>query len=100
MPIDYSEYPVDWHEISQRIRERDGNRCKWCLAENYQPHPVTGSKVILTTAHLNHIKEDVSDENLASLCQKCHLGHDLEMHIHKRKYGRKYDGPQQLDLDL
>lgn len=31
---------------------RAGGRCEWCQAVNYEPHPVTGSKVILTTAHL------------------------------------------------
>lgn len=35
MPIDYSEYPDNWHEISLRIRtERAGNRCETCGVEN------------------------------------------------------------------
>lgn len=88
-PIDYSEYPSDWPEISRRIRfERAGNRCEGCGAENYKPHPVTGSRVVLTVAHLNHVKYDVREENLKALCQKCHLGHDLPRHIYNRKYGR------------
>lgn len=31
MPIDYSEYPADWKEISRRIRfERAKNQCEQC----------------------------------------------------------------------
>lgn len=89
MPIDYREYPADWKQISRRIRyDRAKNRCEWCGAKNHEPHPVTGSKVVLTTAHLNHDKMDVRDENLKALCQKCHLGHDINRHIYNRKYGR------------
>ena len=96
MPIDYRDYPKDWHAISRRIRfVRAKNRCEWCPAKNGEPHPRTGSKVVLTVAHLNHIKHDCRDENLAALCQACHLGHDRHRHVHKRKYGRKFDGPHQ-----
>jgi len=89
MPIDYKEYPPDWIEISRRIRfERARNKCEWCGAENYEPHPVTKSKVVLTVAHLNHEKMDCRDENLAALCQRCHLAYDHKRHIWNRKYGR------------
>jgi len=27
-------YPKDWRAISKRIRERDGQHCKWCKAPN------------------------------------------------------------------
>lgn len=81
MPIDYSKYPADWKAISQRIRfERAHNRCEWCGAENYKLHPETGSKVILTVAHLNHDITDNRDENLAALCQRCHLRYDADHH--------------------
>ncbi len=101
MPIDYSEYPDDWHEISRRIRfDRAGNRCEFCKAENGKPNPETGSKVVLTVAHLNHIKADVRDENLAALCQKCHLDYDRDRHIANRKYGRGRFGPHQRKLKL
>lgn len=79
MPVDYSIYPPNWKtEIRPRILERAGNRCEFCGAENYQSHPVTGSRVILTVAHLDHDPEnwEVADERLAALCQKCHLGYD------------------------
>ena len=103
MPIDYSRYPDDWHEISKRIRfERAQNKCEWCGAENYQPHPATGSKVILTVAHLGtdhqdgrkgdkHDKHDVREENLAALCQRCHLGYDLKDHM-RHRYENQREG--------
>lgn len=89
MPIRLEErdrYPKDWPEISRRIRDRAGNRCEGspahpdCRAENGRPHPVTGSRVVLTTAHLNHRPEDCSEGNLKALCQRCHLTYDAKHH--------------------
>lgn len=42
-------------------------------------------KIVITIAHLNHTKEDNRPENLAALCQKCHLNYDRHRHIAKRK---------------
>lgn len=42
-------------------------------------------KVVLTVAHLNHISGDDRDENLAALCQWCHLTHDLTHHQKSRE---------------
>jgi 16S rRNA A1518/A1519 N6-dimethyltransferase RsmA/KsgA/DIM1 with predicted DNA glycosylase/AP lyase activity len=89
MPIDYKLYHPDWKNISVRIRfERAKNRCEWCNAENYKPHPKTGSKVILTVAHINQNKDDNREENLAALCQRCHLNHDRRKHISNRLNNR------------
>ena len=80
MPIHPSmkdRYPDDWSSISRRIRfERADNRCEWCAAENYWPHPETGSKVVLTVAHLDHDPTNNADDNLAALCQLCHNTYD------------------------
>ena len=83
MPIRPSErarYPKDWRAISQRIRERARNRCEQCGAENGKPHPITGSKVVLTVAHLDHCPEHNDDSNLRAWCQRCHLTHDAKEH--------------------
>lgn len=91
MPIDYNEYHPKWHLISRLIRfKRAKNRCEWCGAENYKPHPVTGSKVILTVAHIDRDKDNNKFDNLAALCQRCHLNHDRSDHINNRKYGREW----------
>ena len=91
--MDYKEYPANWlTEIRPRILARANNCCEFCGAENYQPNPKTGSKVMLTIAHLDHDKanHEVTDERLAALCQRCHLGYDLGRHIENRKFGRNF----------
>jgi 5-methylcytosine-specific restriction endonuclease McrA len=88
MPIDYSKYHPKWRLISKLIRyNRAKHKCEWCGAINYQSHPVTGSKVILTVAHIDRNKNNNRFNNLAALCQRCHLNHDRKHHIRKRKYG-------------
>lgn len=84
-------YPKNWKEIVKKIKDRAGNRCEGspdypdCRAENGKPYPVTGSKVVLTTAHLNHDETDCRDENLRCWCQRCHLNYDKEHHAETRR---------------
>jgi len=87
MPFDRSKYPDDWEEISKRIRfERAGGRCEGspaypdCRAEHGKAHPITGSMVVLTTAHLDHDITNGAGENLRAMCQRCHLTHDAAHH--------------------
>lgn len=42
-------------------------------------------KIILTVAHLNHTPGDDREDNLAALCQYCHLRYDLEHHRRTRQ---------------
>ncbi len=81
-----ARYPKDWELRSRFVRfYRAKNKCEWCGAENYKPHPVTGSKVVLTTAHVyDHRPEAAGLLNLAALCQRCHLNHDRELHSKTR----------------
>jgi 5-methylcytosine-specific restriction endonuclease McrA len=91
MPINYREYHPKWKLISHLIRNlRAKNRCEWCDAKNWQPHPVTGSTVVLTVAHIDHDKKNNRFDNLAALCQRCHLDHDRHQHAANRKYGREW----------
>lgn len=86
-PENKKRYPRDWNQISQRIRfERADGRCEFCeLAVHGEPHPITGSLVVLTVAHLNHTPEDCCDENLAAMCQRCHLTYDAQHHAETRR---------------
>jgi len=88
-PENKARYPKDWKQISHRIRfERAGGRCEWCFAINYEPHPITGSKVVLTVAHLDHTPENCNDENLVALCQRCHLRYDAKHHANTARVTR------------
>lgn len=99
MPMDRSKYPPNWEQISRQIRfDRAGGKCEGspaypdCRAEHGKPHPITGSIVVLTTAHLGidkedgspgdkHDKMDCRPENLRAWCQRCHLAHDIKDHM-------------------
>lgn len=94
-PENRARYPKDWKAISRRIRERAGNRCEGspdfpeCRVENGHPHPVTGSRVVLTVAHLDHTPENCSDDNLKAMCQRCHLNYDKAHHAQTAYATRK-----------
>lgn len=107
-PENRDKYPKQWPEISLRIRvERAGNRCEKCGAENYICHPVTGSRVILTVAHLDHNPANCDgmdrgypmrpavDSNLRAWCQKCHNEYDAR---HRQAGIRERAAKEQLKL--
>ena len=112
MPIDYSEYPKDWKQVSRYIRfVRAGGCCETCGAENGKSHPETGSIVVLTVAHIRHDKKDNrynpdfydpddEENNLVAECQRCHLWRDRFLHARNRKYGRHHNRKEQLRLAL
>ena len=85
MPCDYSKYPGNWKEIREEILIRAGNRCELCGAENGKPHWKTGSKVVLTIAHLDQGRENNKKYNLRALCQRCHNIIDLPYRIKRRR---------------
>ena len=95
-----SRYPQNWQEISREIRfSRAHGQCEWCGAVAGEAHPVTGSYVVLSVAHLgmpradgtpgdNHDKADCRPENLAALCQRCHLNFDRDDHMRRARQTR------------
>jgi len=84
MPIRKELYPENWRAISLSIRrDRAKNRCEWCSAVNGEPHPVTGSRVVLTVAHLDRNPANNAESNLAALCQRCHLNYDRPVNLPK-----------------
>lgn len=104
MPMDRSRYPASWAKISLTIRRIAGNRCEFCGVANGAPlRSGRSGKVVLTVAHLGtprptgegwaegdkHDKHDVRRENLASLCQSCHLKYDLPDHIEHARQTRQ-----------
>lgn len=98
-PIRASEkdrYPANWPDISENIRfDRARRRCECtgqcghnhhgrCTAQHLRRHPVTGSRVILTVAHLDHTPENCDPANLLAMCQRCHLAYDADHHAATR----------------
>lgn len=95
-PEERHRYPPDWSTISAAIRfGRAGGRCEcWgdcgfdhrgrCLAVHGDPAPLSGRPVVLTTAHLDHVPENVERGNLRAWCQRCHLAYDAEHHRETR----------------
>lgn len=81
-------YPKDWKAISLAIRAEAKQRCEWCSAVNGKPNPATGSRVILTVAHLDHDPTNNSRANLRALCQLCHNRHDAPVRAANRKNRR------------
>jgi hypothetical protein len=101
MPVDKSRYPANWPKVSRTIRRIAGNRCEWCGVANGIPLP-SGRKgnVVLSVAHLGapyadgkpgnkHDKHDIRRENLAALCQACHLRYDLADHMQRARETRQ-----------
>lgn len=124
MPVDMKRYPKNWKSRVEKVRIRAKGRCECtgecgthhgrCNAENYEPHPITGSKVILTTAHLGvkkqdgsagdkHDKMDCRMKNLKHMCQRCHLLFDLPEHMENARKTRRLKilkaGQLELPLD-
>lgn len=131
MPIDKSKYPPNWKSVSLQIREDAGWCCEWCGVPNgihiirkepeeyriitigetakvvpYQdwlelPEGPGRTRIILTVAHLDRDTTNNERNNLAALCQRCHLNHDrIAQHIPNRRYGRDYAGPQQGKFEI
>lgn len=78
----------EWKAFRASLLERAGNRCEGtpqhpeCRAENGKPHPVTGSKVVLTIAHMDHDESHADPDRCRALCNRCHNSWDAE---HRRK---------------
>lgn len=97
-PENRHRYPPEWPVISLWIRVCACWRCEWCGAANGRPHPRTGSKVVLTVAHVHDpAPENCTPGNLAALCQACHLGHDRQQHQAVQAANRRA-AMQTLDL--
>jgi len=109
-PENKDRYPADWGEISKAIKERAGWRCE-CEGEcGRGTHPAgrcpnvhdgeaygTGSKVVLTSAHLDHTPENCDPANLRAFCQGCHLHYDAEHHAQTRAATRAAELAAQMD---
>jgi hypothetical protein len=76
-PENRKRYVPWWPQLAHHIKfERAGGRCEWCGAEHGKPHPVSGSRTIMTTAHRDRMPENCHPLNLVGICMRCHLAYD------------------------
>lgn len=96
-------YPADWKAIRAGILERAAHKCEQCGVQNHAIgyrdadgtfNPLDDAalqngaagerkviKIVLTIAHLHDSDPaNCAPENLAALCQKCHLTLDGPLH--------------------
>ena len=101
-------YSEDWTDkIRPAILKRDNYKCKKCKVkhrargyydstnefvecdEHMLQFAIKNNlkiiRIILQVHHRNRNKEDNSNENLITLCPKCHLNEEREFNILKRK---------------
>jgi len=102
MPIskeNRARYPKDWKIRSYFVRFiRAKGFCEWCGAEHGHSHPVTGSIVVLTAAHVYDQRPEAAGLlNLAALCQRCHNRHDMPMRRRNAKL-RKHKHQIQMNF--
>ena len=84
-PCDYKKYHPNWKFIRKDILYRAGNRCELCNSPNGGKQWETGSKVVLTIAHINQDINDNRKYNLLALCQRCHNKIDIPYRVINRK---------------
>jgi hypothetical protein len=93
-PENRRRYPRDWQTIRLKLLDRAGNCCEGspaypdCRAANHEPHPATGSRVVLTVAHLDHTPENCDERNLRVWCQRCHNTYDAPHRAANRRARR------------
>lgn len=71
----------------------------WPSVAELDPHPIGYGRleIVCTVAHLDHVVENCADDNLAFLCQKCHLAHD-QVHHQQTAYATRREGKAVGDL--
>lgn len=87
MPFNRADYPENWLQVRHQVMGRAGGQCEFiypsgnrCEARDWQPHPRTGSMVVLSCCHLDHDKSHADPERLAAFCQLHHNRHDADIH--------------------
>lgn len=89
-PQPVGEHRVDWKVVTS-VMETTGDfvPTSGMPARRLRFHGLT--KIVLTTAHLDRKPVNNEIQNLAALCQRCHLRYDIYQHVRAKKYGRGHD---------
>lgn len=98
-----ADYPKNWEQLANRLIVERGMRCEWadCGAENAQPHPATGSLVVLAACHTCDCEPKCGNEtHLLVLCQLHHLQLDAKQHVRTRATNDRQRQRDAGQLDL
>lgn len=93
-----------WKAFRAKILVRAENRCEGtpmhpeCRAVNGGAHPITGSKVVLTIAHMDHDETHADTDRCRALCQRCHLRWDAKHHAKNAHITRRRKS-HQIDIE-
>jgi hypothetical protein len=116
MPMQRFCYPANWHEIALQVKTEANWKCEECGRECKKPSESLAdfidrivpkvhctdsydllaeisakpTRFILTTAHLDHVPENVARSNLKALCSVCHCRYDLKAMPHKKMLKREF----------
>jgi hypothetical protein len=102
LPIKYPDnYPSDWPAIALAVKEAADWTCQACGKQCTRPgEAYTGSRNVLTVAHLDPYSYDRDFACVAALCAPCHLRYDAPfgMMMRRRNYRRRQREAGQLIL--
>ena len=97
------QYSVGWWSLDERGHRwnaawgqndnpRTYSEARQMAAELYHDRSEEGPKpivIVLTIAHLDHDTGNDADDNLAALCQRCHLTYDAKLHASNARATRE-----------
>jgi hypothetical protein len=94
-------YGLEYQRVrAERVRAT-GNRCEGCGVANGRDNPFTGSRVVLTLAHLDHTPGNDNPGNLRLWCQLCHNRYDAPVRAKGRRERRRLAvDMEQFRLDI
>lgn len=118
VPWNRSDYPKDWAQVRAAKLIECGGQCE-CSGECGRPNHQercqnrngaaawgTGSRVVLTMAHLNRsggvcncLPLCSKPEHLKMMCQGCHLSYDIEKHV-QRSYQTRMRKKKVVEMEL
>ena len=83
--VDGNSQPCYRHQCSVYLAD-DGSFVRNCTEKQIVSKCV---KIVLTIAHLDHDITNNDFNNLAALCQRCHLRYDAKQHAQTRKKNKQ-----------
>lgn len=94
----------EWLKFRAEILARANNQCEGtphhpdCRVQNYELHPETGGKIVLTIAHMDWDESHADPDRCRALCQRCHNQWDAPQR-QKNAAKTRREKSQQVDIE-